>query len=310
MRVLVTDGGGYIGSVVVEELVRDGHEVVALERRQINDIRAVAATLRDRAIEAVVHTATDLRGGASVFEAGQALLDAMIACEVRRLVFTSSAAVYGEATKKPVEETDKAVPSSPHGEAMLAFERMLAKYDASDGLRSVSLRCFNAAGASDRSGDMQDPATRLIPVVLQAAAGLRDRVEIFGGDYPTSDGTCVRDYVHVVDLARAHVLALASLDRGSATYNVGAGKGHSVLQVIDAAWRVTDEGMPVKMGPRRPGDPAALVANIERIERELGWRPGQGSRDPGDDPRDPLDAIVESAWRWMQAHPHGHAGQR
>lgn len=306
MRVLVTDGGGYIGSVVVEELVRDGHEVVVLDGLQIDDRMAVAATLRDRAIEAVVHTATDPRGGAAVLEAGLALLDAMIACEVRRLVFTSSAAVYGLATKKPVEETDPTVPSNPLGEAMLAFERRVARYEASDGLRSVSLRCFNAAGASDRCGDMQDPATRLIPVVLQAAAGLRDRVDIFGGDYPTPDGTCVRDYVHVVDLARAHVLALAGLDRGSATYNVGGGMGHSVLQVIDAIWRVTDEGIPVKMGPRRPGDPAALVANTERIERELGWRPGQGAADP----QDRLDALVASAWQWMQAHPHGHAGQR
>ena len=328
MRVLVTGGAGYIGSVVVEELVRDGHAVVVLDnlskghpeavvpniplvRADLRDRATVEATLRDHEIEAVVHMAADSLVGESVQKpgkyydtnvtAGLALLDAMVTCGVTRLVFSSTAAVHGEPAKQPIEEHDPTVPTNPYGETKLAFERALRWYDGAHGLRSVSLRYFNAAGASERCGEMHDPETRLIPRVLQAAAGLCDRVNIFGGDYKTPDGTCIRDYIHVIDLARAHVLALGGLERGSATYNLGSGgKGYSVLQVIDAAWRVTGEDIPVKMGPRRAGDPAMLVASSERIQRELGWQPTLGS----------LDAIVESAWKWMQRHPHGYPSDR
>ncbi len=324
MRVLVTGGAGYTGSVVVEELVRDGHTVVVLDnlstghpeavapniplvRADLRDRACVEATLRDHQVEAVVHMAADALVGESVqkpgenhdsdITAGLSLLDAMVTVGVSRLVFSSTAAVYGEPARQPIEEHDPTVPTTPYGETKLAFERALRRYDGAHGLRSVSLRCFNAAGASERCGELHDPETHLIPVVLQAAAGLRDRVNIFGGDYKTPDGTCIRDYIHVSDLARAHVLALGGLERGSATYNLGCGgKGYSVLQVIDAAWRVTGEGIPVKMGPRRAGDPAVLVASSDRIQRELGWSPTLGS----------LDAIVESAWKWMQRHPHGY----
>ena len=325
MRVLVTGGAGYIGSVVVEELVRDGHEVVVLDnlgkghpeavapgvplvRADLRDRTTVEATLRERGIEAVIHMAADSLVGESVQKpgkyhdnnvgAGLSLLDAMVTCEIKRLVFSSTAAVYGEPAKQPIEEDDPTIPTNPFGETKLAFERALPWYEAAHGLRSASLRHFNAAGASERCGEMHDPETHLIPIVLQAAAGQRDRVIIFGENYPTPDGTCIRDYIHVIDLARAHVLALAGLENGSRIYNVGCGgAGYSVLQVIDAAWRVTGEGIPVKMGPRRAGDPARLVASSERIQRELGWKPTLGS----------LDDIVASAWKWMQSHPNGYA---
>ena len=324
MRVLVTGGAGYIGSVVVEELVRDGHAVIVFDnlskghaeavapdvelvRADLRDRDAITSTLQRGRIEAVVHMAADSLVGESVTRpdkyydnnvgAGLSLLDAMVRSDVKRLVFSSTAAVYGEPAKQPIEETDPTVPTNPYGETKLAFERALPWYERAYGLRFASLRYFNAAGASDRCGELHDPETHLIPLVLQAAAGQRPAVTIFGDDYPTPDGTCVRDYIHVIDLARAHVLALGALDRGSRIFNLGCGgDGYSVRQVIEAAKRVTGRAIPVEMGPRRAGDPAVLVASSDRIQRELGWHPTRGS----------LDAIVESAWRWMQAHPNGH----
>ena len=212
---------------------------------------------------------------------------------VPSLVFSSTAAVYGEPAKQPIEETDPTEPTNPYGETKLAFERALRWYGAAYGMRYVSLRYFNAAGASEKCGERHDPETHLIPLVLQAAAGKRPEVTVFGEDYATPDGTCVRDYIHVVDLARAHVKALYALASGhpSSIYNLGCGgEGYSVKQVIDTARRVTGRDIPVKMGARRPGDPAVLIASSARIIRELGWRPEQQR----------LDAIVESAWRWMQ----------
>jgi UDP-glucose 4-epimerase len=325
MRVLVTGGAGYIGSVVVEELVRDGHDVVVFDnlskghadavapgvelvRAYLRDREAIAATLRRRRVEAVVHMAADSLVGESVTRpdkyydnnvgAGLCLLDAMLRCEVDRLVFSSTAAVYGEPAKQPIEESDPTIPTNPYGETKLAFERALPWYAAAYGLRFASLRYFNAAGASDRCGELHDPETHLIPLVLQAAAGRRPAVTIFGDDYPTPDGTCIRDYIHVVDLARAHVLALGGLDRGSAIYNLGCGgAGYSVREVIDAARRVTGRDIPVTIGPRRAGDPAVLVASSNKIQQGLGWQPTRGA----------LDDIVASAWRWMLAHGHASA---
>ncbi len=325
MRVLVTGGAGYIGSVVVEELVRDGHGVVVvdnlskghaeavapgvpLRRLDLRERDAVEAVLRDEQIDAVVHMAADSLVGESVqrpekyydnnVAVGLRLLDAMVACGVRRLVFSSTAAVYGEPERQPIAETDATCPTNPYGETKLAFERALPWYERAHGLRAASLRYFNAAGASDRCGEMHDPETHLIPLVLQAAAGQRPAVTIFGEDYPTPDGTCIRDYIHVIDLARAHVLALGALERASCTYNLGCGgAGFSVRQVIEAAARVTGRQIPVQVGPRRAGDPAVLVASSAKIQRELGWKPRLGA----------LDEIVASAWRWMQAHPHGYA---
>jgi UDP-glucose 4-epimerase len=320
MRVLVTGGAGYIGSVLTEALLAAGHAVVVYDnlskgyRDAVPEAAAFvhadlldAADLRDTfatlGVEAVVHMAADSLVGESVtspgkyyrnnVQGGLALLEAMREAGVHPLVFSSSAAVYGEPTKQPIEETDATAPTNPYGETKLALERAFPWYERAHGVRAVSLRYFNAAGASERSGERHEPETHVIPLVLQAAAGLRPQVTIFGDDYPTHDGTCVRDYIHVVDLAAAHVLALHHLAGGgaSAVYNLGCGgAGYTVLDVIDTARRVTEAEIRVTMGPRRPGDPAALVATSARITRELGWRPRHQN----------LEEIIASAWSWMQ----------
>jgi UDP-glucose 4-epimerase len=222
---------------------------------------------------------------------GLSLLDAMRDQNVSRIVFSSSAAVYGSPLKQPIEENDTTYPANPYGETKLTFERALGWYEKAYGLRYVSLRYFNAAGASKRFGELHDPESHLIPIVLQVASGKRPHVEVYGSDYPTRDGTCVRDYVHVVDLARAHILALDALDLGSATYNLGCGgDGYSVKEVIDLARRITGKSIPTKMVPRRSGDPAVLIASSEAIKRDLGWSPQFQS----------LGLIIESAWSWLQ----------
>jgi UDP-glucose 4-epimerase len=216
---------------------------------------------------------------------------------VRRIVFSSTAAVYGEPEKQPVEETDPAKPTNPYGESKLAFERALHWYENAYGLHYASLRYFNAAGATRRCGEAHDPETHLIPAVLQAAAGKRSQVKIYGEDYSTRDGTCLRDYIHVVDLARAHILALNILDERSAIYNLGCGgEGYSVREVVNVAREVTGRDIPVDISPRRAGDPAALIASSARIKRELGWTPE----------RQDLRTIIRSAWNWMQEHPDGY----
>jgi UDP-glucose 4-epimerase len=216
---------------------------------------------------------------------------------VRRIVFSSTAAVYGEPAKQPVEESDPTDPTNTYGETKLAFERALHWYEKAYGIRSASLRYFNAAGATDACGESHDPETHLIPIILQAAARTREFVEIYGEDYETRDGTCVRDYIHVVDLARAHILALGILDERSSVYNLGCGgDGYTVREVIEAARLVTGREIPVRVGPRRPGDPARLVASSAKIKRELGWTPE----------RQDLKTIIHSAWGWMQRHPRGY----
>ncbi|MCY1004266.1 UDP-glucose 4-epimerase GalE [Nannocystis pusilla] len=324
MRVLVTGGAGYIGSVVVEELLAAGHEVavidnlskghadavpagVELVRADLRDADLVRRLLRHARVEAVVHMAADSLVGESVQSpakyydnnvvAGLGLLGAMVAVGVHRLVFSSTAAVYGEPEAQPIDETAPTRPTNPYGETKLALERALAWYERAYGLRSASLRYFNAAGASARCGESHDPETHLIPLVLQVALGRAPYVTLYGDDYPTPDGTCVRDYIHVVDLARAHVLALSGLDRGSCIYNLGCGgSGYSVRQVIDTARAVTGAAIPVRMGTRRAGDPAVLVASFARIQHDLGWEPRLGA----------LATIVESAWTWLRAHPNGY----
>lgn len=316
----MTGGAGYIGSVVTEELLKGGDEVVvydslykghreavvegaAFVKGDLLDTAVLRETLAQHRVEAVVHMAADSLVGESVKEpakyfrnnvlGGLSLLDAMRGAGVSRLVFSSTAAVYGEPAKQPIEESDPTQPTNPYGETKLAFERALRWYDEAYGLKFVSLRYFNAAGATERSGERHDPETHLIPIVLQAAAGSRPEVTVFGADYPTPDGTCVRDYIHVVDLAQAHVLALHALVKGhpSSIYNLGCGgEGYSVKQVIDCARRITGKEIPVRQGPRRAGDPAVLIASSARIVRDLGWRPRHQQ----------LDVIVESAWRWMQ----------
>ena len=324
MRVLVTGGAGYIGSVVTEELLRDGHQVTVYDNltrghleavasdaqfvhAELSDAQTLRATLSNHQIEAVVHMAADSLVGESVFHpakyyqnnlvAGLSLLDAMLATEVRQIVFSSTAATYGQPEQQPIEENAPNNPTNPYGASKLAFEHALRWYDSAYGLRYASLRYFNAAGASAKFGEHHDPESHLIPITLQAADGKREYVEIYGSDYDTADGTCIRDYVHVIDLARAHILALEALKEESRIYNLGCGgAGYSVLDVVESARRITGKVIPAKVGPRRAGDPAMLIASSEKIRRELGWNPTLQD----------LDLIIESAWRWMLDHPNGY----
>jgi UDP-glucose 4-epimerase len=228
---------------------------------------------------------------------GLSLLDAMKTADVKRLVFSSTAAVYGEPAKQPIEEEDSTEPTNPYGRTKLTFENALRWYEQAHGIRYASLRYFNAAGATERCGEWHDPETHLIPLLLQAAIGTRERVDVYGDDYPTRDGTCVRDYIHVIDLARAHVLALQILDERSAIYNLGCGgEGYTVREVIKVAAEVTGREIPTKLAPRRAGDPAVLIASSDRTKAELGWTPQFQD----------LRKIVGSAWQWLQKHPHGY----
>jgi UDP-glucose 4-epimerase len=322
MRVAVTGGAGYIGSVVVEVLAREQHDVLVLDnlskghrdavtssaqfaQLDLLDQAAVAAQLRQFRCDAVIHLAADSLVGESVLNPGKyygnnivgglSLLDAMRQADVRRIVFSSSAAVYGEPEKQPVEEEDATQPTNPYGETKLAFERALRWYAGAYGISSIALRYFNAAGATERNGERHDPETHLIPLVLLAAEGRLPQVTVFGTDYPTPDGTCVRDYVHVEDLAAAHVLALDALNASGVylSYNLGCGgSGYSVREVIDMASRVTERRVPVAFAPRRSGDPAVLIASSDRIRRDLGWKPRHQQ----------LETIIRSAFQWMRQH--------
>ena len=328
MKLLVTGGAGYIGSVVTEELMNDGHEVVvydslykghrkavvkgaAFVQADLADAETLRETLSANRIEAVVHMAADSLVGESCehpakyyrnnVSNGLTLLDAMRATDVRKLVFSSTAATYGEPDKQPIEETAPNNPTNPYGQTKLAFERAMRWYREAYDLRFASLRYFNAAGASENCGEDHSPETHIIPIALQVAAGTRKLVEVYGDDYPTPDGTCVRDYIHVIDLARAHILALKALEdagSGATIYNLGCGgDGYSVNQVLETAREVTGKDIPARIGPRRAGDPAVLIAGSEKIKRELGWNPQFQD----------LRLIIKSAWLWLQAHPHGYS---
>jgi UDP-glucose 4-epimerase len=323
MRVLVTGGAGYIGSVIVEELLRAGHEPVIYDSFVKGHVDAVqpgvpsvdgdtldsarlTSTMREHQIEAVIHMAALIEVGLSVihperfFENNLAgslsVLQAMIETGVKKLVFSSTAALYGDPERLPITEDAPPQPTNPYGESKLMVERMLRWVAPVHGLTCTALRYFNAAGATEQSGEDHEPETHLIPLVLRAASeGMP--VQIFGTDYPTPDGTTIRDYVHVVDLAQAHLLALGRNEPGLRIYNVGVGAGFSVRQVIETVRQVTGLPLQVEERPRREGDQVATVASSERIRAELGWQP----RYPE------LSAIVESAWRWRQRHPHGYA---
>jgi UDP-glucose 4-epimerase len=275
-----------------------------LVEASILDAESLTRELREHRVDAVVHMAAESLVGESVLHPAQyyrtnvvgglALLDAMRAAGVGLLVFSSSAAVYGDPAKQPIEEDDPPAPTNPYGECKLALERALRWYGRAYGVRSVSLRYFNAAGATERCGERHEPETHLIPIVLQAAAGQRPAVTVYGDDYPTRDGTCVRDYVHVLDIAEAHALALDVLAAGHAggVYNLGCGgDGYTVREVIDTAAAVTGRTIPATIGARRAGDPAVLVAATGRATGELRWRPQHQD----------LAAIVRSAWDWMRA---------
>jgi UDP-glucose 4-epimerase len=318
MRVLVTGGAGYIGSVVSEQLVDDGHDVVVYDNLSkghrdavvegarfvegdLLDAELLRRTLDSNRVEAVIHMAAFSLVGESVeapakyyhnnVVAGLVLLDTMRECGVKRIVFSSTAATYGEPESQPIFESAPTSPTNPYGESKLTFEKAMHWYEQAYGIRYASLRYFNAAGASENCGEDHDPETHIIPITLQVATGKRSHVEIYGDDYPTADGTCVRDYIHVIDLARAHILALDVLDKRSAIYNLGCGgDGYSVRDVIDTAKRVTGKEIPVRMGQRRAGDPAVLIASSDKIKSELGWQPQFQD----------LGVIIESAWRWLQ----------
>jgi len=325
MKALVTGGAGYIGATTVQALLDVGHEAlvydnlskghaeavprgVELVEGDVGDRERLGRVLREFRPEAVLHFAASIEAGESMkapekyFRNNSAstltLLEAMLARGIGKLIFSSTAALYGEPRQVPIQEDDELNPTNAYGESKLLVERMLAWMHRVHGLRYASLRYFNAAGSNGRSGEQHDPESHLIPLILQTAAGHRDHVSIFGSDYSTEDGTCVRDYVHVSDLATAHVLALGALSsRERLIYNLGSGKGFSVRQVIDSARRITGKPIEVVESPRRPGDPAVLVASSEKIRRELNWNP----RYPE------LDAIISSAWEWMQKHPRGYA---
>jgi UDP-glucose 4-epimerase len=324
MRVLITGGAGYIGSVLVEELLRDGHEVVVYDNLSTGHRESFATgaqfvradllqkdllrdTLVKHGIEAVIHMAASSLVGESMINpakyyynnvmGGLSLLEAMIAASVKRLVFSSTAAVYGEPAKQPIEEFDPTRPTNPYGETKLVFERALNWFENAHGVRYTSLRYFNAAGASANCGESHDPETHLIPLVLQVAAGRLPHLEIYGADYPTRDGTCVRDYIHVIDLARAHILALHYLDERSGIFNLGCGAdGHTVKEVVAAASGIAGKEIPVKVIARRTGDPAVLIASSDRAKTDLGWRPEFQD----------LRKMIGSAWSWRQAHPTGY----
>ena len=323
MRVLVVGGAGYIGSVTVAELLSAGHEVVVFDSLVTGHAEAVSpgaelvvgdladAELLDdvfgrRTFDGVVYYAGFIAAGESMRDPGKYflnnvghlinLLNAMVKHQVLRFVFSSSAGVYGEPDKTPIEEDAPLAPVNPYGESKAVAERLLRWYDSQCGLRYVSLRYFNAAGATEALGEDHRPETHLIPVVLEVAAGKMPSLEIYGADYPTPDGTCIRDYVHVSDLAQAHSLALERTRKGSAVYNVGNGQGFSNGEVIETARRVTGHPIPVREAPRREGDPAVLVASATKVKEELGWEP----RFPD------LESIIESAWRWHQARPNGY----
>jgi UDP-glucose-4-epimerase GalE len=318
-RILVTGGAGYIGSHTAKELIRRGYEPVTLDNlstghrslvrgelveADLRDIDALRDTFKKYSFAAVIHFAALCYVGESVKEPmryyegnvlhGLNLLGAMIEHNVRRIIFSSSAATYGIPMEIPIPEDHKQVPINPYGQTKSLFEDILRSHERIHGVRSVSLRYFNAAGADPGGelGEIHDPETHLIPIALDAAIGRVPHIEVYGADYNTPDGTCVRDFIHVADLADAHVRALEYLLDGGPTtaFNVGTGTGYSVAQMLDAAERVTGHKIPRVLAPRRPGDPPILVARVDKIKGELGWWAQHSS----------LDEILSTAWRWQK----------
>jgi UDP-glucose 4-epimerase len=323
MNVLVTGGAGYIGSVVVEQLLKHGHQAVVFDnlskghraavtpeavflQADLLDSDAVIRALESHKIEAVIHMAAESLVGESMSDplkyfgnnvgAANSLLKAMLKVGVKKIVLSSTAATYGAPETMPITEDTPQRPTNPYGESKLMIEKMLRWCDEAYGLHYVSLRYFNAAGATERCGEDHEPETHLIPNVLRVAAGKSEHVNVFGEDYPTPDGTCVRDYVHVIDLADAHILALNVMERRSEIYNLGYGSGYSVAEVVEMARQVTGRRIPTEAASRRAGDPPVLIASPDKIMRDLGWNPRHSE----------LDRIIESAWRWHVAYPFGY----
>ncbi|TGE33592.1 UDP-glucose 4-epimerase GalE [Desulfosporosinus sp. Sb-LF] len=325
MTILVTGGAGYIGSHTVAEFIAKGEEVIVLDNLEKGHCDAVLSKifyqgdirdsdLLDRVfsnhdIEAVIHFAADSLVGESVQEplkyydnnliTAQRLMMGMVKHGVKKIVFSSTAATYGEPESIPIKETDRKEPTNPYGETKLAIENMLRWCDKAYGIQYVALRYFNAAGAhvDGHIGEDHQPESHLIPIILQVAGGQREVIAIYGDDYPTFDGTCIRDYVHVTDLANAHWLALEKLrcTQHSAVYNLGNGEGFSVREVVEMAREITGHPIPLQVAPRRAGDPAILIASSEKAQKELGWKPQFNS----------LGQIIQSAWNWHKNHPLG-----
>jgi len=324
--ILVTGGAGYVGSAAVQELLKTGRETIVVDnlsqghRAAVPDAASfVEGDLRDRAFvdrvverhrpDAIMHFASKSLVGESMekpfrylgenVRCGLHLMQAAVNHSVPRFVLSSTANLFGEPESLPIGEDETISPGSPYGESKHILERQLHWLDELDRLSYVSLRYFNAAGAAapDR-GEDHDPETHLLPIVLEVALGQREKIVIYGDDYDTRDGTCVRDYVHVLDLAQAHIRALELPEGESRAYNLGTGTGYTVREVIDAARRVTGRDIPAETGERRPGDPPALVASSERIRTELGWAPEYTD----------LESILETAWTWHRRHPNGYAG--
>ncbi|NQT93069.1 MAG: UDP-glucose 4-epimerase GalE [Lentisphaerae bacterium] len=322
MKIFVTGGAGYIGSVTVERMLDRGHDVLVfdnLERghRKAVDPRArlVVGDLRERdAIlpalsgfkpDAVMHFAAYARVEESVEQPFSYfrnnvngvinLAEAMVTAGVRRFVFSSTCAVYGEPVTVPISEDHRLLPENPYGWSKRMAEQVLEALQQAGTIHPVCLRYFNACGATERFGEAHEPETHLIPIALEVAAGRREKILMYGDDYETTDGTCVRDYIHVVDLAEAHILALTTDHAGA--FNLGTGRGHSVREVIETAESVTGCAVTTEVTPRRPGDPSALIAEPAKAERLLGWRAERAD----------LGSVIESAWKWMQSHPSGYS---
>jgi UDP-glucose 4-epimerase len=325
MKILVTGGAGYIGSIVVAELIKQGDKVVVLDNLlfghreavhpaadfvhgDLDDRAAIKAVFDAHGFDAIMHFASRTLPGESMEQPflylgenvrnALNLLEEAVAHDVKRFILSSTANLFDRPERMPIDEDERIVPGSPYGESKYIIERLLHWLDRTRGLRYATLRYFNAAGAlpTGERGEDHDPELHIIPRVLQVALGLRDGITIFGDDYPTRDGTCVRDYIHIVDLAQAHILALDALDQGSRTYNLGNGQGYSVKEVIHTCRQVTGHPIPADIGPRRPGDPAILVASSDKIRRELRWVPQYPD----------LRTIIEHAWNWHRTHPHGY----
>lgn len=328
MKILVLGGAGYIGSHTVYELVDAGEEVIIIDNLETGHIQAVhpqakfyQGDIRDRkflddvfsreSIDAVIHFAANSLVGESMTNplkyydnnlcGTKVLLEAMVAHGMDKIVFSSTAATYGEPESIPILETDKTEPTNTYGETKLSMEKMMKWTGRAHGLRYVALRYFNACGAhvSGEIGEAHNPETHLIPLILQVPNGQREAINVFGDDYETKDGTCVRDYIHVTDLAQAHILAVKYLMNGgeSNTFNLGNGVGFTVNEVIETARKVTGHPIPAAVSPRRAGDPSTLIASSAKAREVLGWNPEH----------DRLEEIIESAWKWHKNHPHGYA---
>lgn len=327
MAVLVTGGAGYIGSHTVLELIKRGEDVVVVDnlskgheeavtggklyKGDLRDCEFIEKVFCENDIEAVIHFAAYSLVGESVqvplkyyennFVCGLNLLKKMQEHGVKKIIFSSTAATYGEPENIPILETDRTEPTNPYGETKLSVEKMLKWADRAYGIKYTSLRYFNACGAdvSGRIGEDHRPESHLIPIVLQVALGKRKQITIYGDDYDTKDGTCVRDYIHVTDLANAHILALERLRNGgnSTVYNLGSGKGFSVKEIVEKSREVTGMDIPAVIGERRPGDPSTLIASSQKIKDELGWKPEF----------DDIGKIIETAWNWHRTHPDGYS---